>query len=275
MKVKIVKDKIFNILIIGFTMFTFLPLLTLVVMVIKNGISAINLEFFISTPKPPGETGGGIINGIIGTFILIFLASLISIPVGIFIGLFLYEFRNIKFGRLCSFFVNILYSIPSIVIGIIGYLWVVKPMGRFSAFSGAIALSLIFLPLIIKSTEETLKMLPISLVEASLALGISYPKTVFKVLLPCGASGILAGIFTGIARIAGETAPLLFTAFGNPFININIFKPISSLSHIIFTYAISPYEEWHKHAYGTALVLIVLVISLSFLSRYFVRKREI
>ncbi len=272
MKKKLFKDKIFGILIIVLTGISMLPLIFLVAMVIENGISSINWSFITSIPKPPGEEGGGVLNGIIGTFMLIIIASLIAIPLGIFIGLFLYEFREKTFGRFCSTLVNTLYGIPSIVVGIIAYLWLVRSMGHFSALSGGVALSLIFLPMVIKTTEETLKMLPFSLVEASLALGASYSKTVFKVLLPCAINGILSGILSGIARISGETAPLLFTAFGNPFTNLNILKPVSSLPHIIFTFAISPYEEWRKQAYGAALILILFVFGFSFLSKYITRK---
>ncbi|MGB9677573.1 MAG: PstA family ABC transporter permease, partial [Candidatus Ratteibacteria bacterium] len=164
---------------------------------------------------------------------------------------------------------------PSIVIGIIGYIWVVKRMGHFSAISGSVALSLIFLPIIIKSTKETLKMIPFSIIEASLSLGISYPKTILKVILPSGINGILSGILLGLARISGETAPLLFTAFGNPFINLNITKPVSSLPHIIFVYAISPYDNWRKHAWGCGVILIIFVFILNFVSKYFSKKWNI
>jgi len=242
---------------------------------LKKGFTAINWEFLTSLPKPPGEIGGGILNGIVGSFILIFLASFFSIPTGIFLGLFLYEFSDKKFGEFCNTLIDVLQGIPSIVIGIIAYLWIVKQMDHFSAISGAIALSLIFLPIIIKSTKESLQMIPFSLIESSLSLGATYPRTILKVILPCSLNGIISGILTGIGRIAGETAPLLFTAFGNPFLNFNILKPVSSLPHLIFVYTMSPYENWHKHAWGCALILVIIVLFLNSISKIGFRRWKV
>ncbi|MCS7180495.1 MAG: phosphate ABC transporter permease PstA, partial [bacterium] len=229
----------------------------------------------ISLPKPPGEIGGGILNAIVGTILLLIFASLITIPIGIFVGIFLYEFKNRKIGEICNILIDVLQGIPSIVIGIIVYLWVVKKMGHFSAIAGSIALSLIFLPIIIKSTKETFEMIPFSIIESSLSLGASYIRTVLKVMLPCSLNGILSGILVGLGRISGETAPLLFTAFGNPFLNFNINKPVSSLPHLIFTYTMSPYDDWHRQAWGCALVLIFLVFILNFISRIGLKKWKV
>lgn len=269
---KIFKDRIFKIFVIFFSLFSILPLLFIFATILKNGAKAINLEFFISLPKPPGETGGGVLNAIVGTIFLLFFSSLISIPLGIFLGLFLYEFKNKKIGEFCNILIDILQGIPSIVIGIIIYLWLVKKIGHFSGISGAIALSLIFLPVIIKSTKETLEMIPFYLIESSLSLGATYPRTVIKVLFPCSINGILSGVLIGLGRIAGETAPLLFTAFGNPFLNFNILKPISSLPHLIFTYTMSPYDNWHRQAWGCALALIIFILILNFISRKGLKK---
>lgn len=272
---KILKDRLFKFMVIFLALLTLFPLFSIIFMIFKNGISAINLEFFTSLPKPPGETGGGVLNAIIGTLLLIFFASLIAIPFGLLTGIFLYEYRDKKIGEILTTFVDITQGIPSIVIGIISYLWIVKKMGHFSLISGSFALSLIFLPIIAKSTKETLKMIPSYIIEASLALGISYPRTILKVVLPSSIGGILSGILLGISRISGETAPLLFTAFGNPFLNLNILKPVSSLPHLIFIYTLSPYDNWRKHAWGCALILIIIVSFISFLNKLFLKKWKI
>lgn len=272
---KILKDRIFKLFVIFFSFISILPLLFIFYTILKRGISSINLEFFISLPKPPGEIGGGILNAIVGTILLLFFSSLISIPFGIFLGVFLYEFRNRKIGEFCNILVDVLQGIPSVVIGIVSYLWIVKKMGHFSAISGSFALSLIFLPIIIKATKETLEMIPFLLIESSLALGATYTRTLIKVLLPCSINGILSGILVGLGRIAGETAPLLFTAFGNPFLNFNILKPVSSLPHLIFTYTMSPYDNWHKKAWGCAFVLILFILILNFISKFGFRKWKV
>ncbi len=244
-----------------------IPLFLILSHIFKEGIASISLSFFVNLPKPVGETGGGIFNALIGTVILVVLASLISLPPGIAAGIYLSENNSGKiagFARLCM---ETLQGVPSIVIGIIAYIWIVKPMGGFSTLSGAIALAIMMLPVVVRTTEETLRLVPVSLKEASLALGAPYYLTVIKVILPAGLSGIVTGILLSIARISGETAPLLFTAFGNPFINYNILKPISSLPQIIFNYAISPYEDWHALAWGASLVLITFVLSMNIMSK--------
>jgi phosphate transport system permease protein len=171
--------------------------------------------------------------------------------------------------------VDVLQGIPSIVLGIIIYLWIVRPTGHFSALSGSIALAIMMLPPIIKSTEETLKLIPDTLKEASLSLGVPYYKTILKVVLPMGLSGILSGSLLSISRVAGETAPLLFTAFGNPFVNTNILKPMSSLPLLIFNYAGSAYEDWHKLAWGASFVLIMLILFLNIVTKIFERRWKI
>jgi phosphate transport system permease protein len=170
---------------------------------------------------------------------------------------------------------EILQGIPSIVIGIIAYSWVVISMGTFSAFSGAAALAIMMLPVVVRSTEETLKLIPEALREASLALGVPYGRTVIKVIIPAGLTGILSGVLLGIARIAGETAPLLFTAFGSPYMNVNIFKPVDSLPLLIFNYATSPYPEWHAMAWGASFVLIIIVLGLNFFTKVITRRWKV
>lgn len=241
----------------------------------SKGISVINWDFLTQLPKPVGETGGGILNAIIGTFILVIISILFSVPLGVFAGIFLSEYRKGRFVYFTRLSMEILQGIPSIVIGIIAYIWVVVPMGSFSALSGAVALGLMMLPVIVTATEETLKLIPDSLREASLALGVSYPRTILKVILPAGLSGIVTGMLLSIARVAGETAPLLFTAFGSPFMNLNILKPVNSLPLMIFNYATSPYPEWHVFAWGASFVLIVFVLGLNLLTKFVTRKWKV
>ena len=272
---KIFKDIIFKFFVIFFSVISILPLIFIFFIIVRKGFSVINLNFLLSLPKPPGEIGGGVLNAIVGTFLLLLIASLISIPLGIILGISLYEYKNRKLGEICSILIDVLQGIPSIVIGIIAYLWVVKKMGHFSTLSGGIALSLILLPIVIKSTKETIDMIPFGLIEASLSLGITYPRTILKVVLPCGMSGIMSGILVGIGRISGETAPLLFTAFGSPFLNLNILKPVSSLPHLIFNYTMSPYDDWHRQAWGCALLLILIVLFLSIIGKIITKKWKV
>lgn len=202
---------------------------------------------------------------------LLIIALIFSVPVGIITGIFIAETKN-KFTDFLRDFVNVLQGLPSIVMGILAYLWVVKPLGHFSALSGGVALSLMMLPLVIKSTEETIKMVPFSLKEASYALGANYVSTIFRVILPASISGIMSGILIGVSRIAGETAPLLFTAFGNPFINMNPLKPVESLPLLIFKYAMSPYENWQRIAWGASLILILMVLFLNIFTNVIIEK---
>ena len=273
--IRLIKDRCFKYLIIILSFVTTLPLFFILFSLAHKGISSINWQFFVNVPKPVGEPNGGIANALWGTVILIVLASLFSIPLGVLTGVYLSEFKKSRMAWVVGLCVDLLLGIPSIVIGIIAYLWLVKPLKHFSALSGAVALALMMLPVIIKSTEETLKLIPESLREASLALGANYSTTILKVVLPAGISGILSGILLGVARIAGETAPLLFTAFGNPFMNWNILKPVNSLPLIIFDYAISPYEEWHRLAWGAAFVLVMMVLLLNLAVRFGSRRWRI
>ena len=261
------KNLFFLGIVILFTASCTLPLLLVLYRIFKEGINAINWSFLVNLPKPVGETGGGIANAIVGSALIIVVASVIAIPFGVSIGIYLSEYRKSKLAYWVALSVDVLQGIPSIVIGIIIYLWVVKTMGGFSAFSGSLALSLIMLPSIIKSTEETLKLIPDSLKEASLSLGVPYYRTILKVILPSGISGILSGTILSVSRVAGETAPLLFTAFGNPFMSTNLMKPMSSMPAVIFSYAISPYEDWQKLAWGAAFILISVILLLNIITK--------
>lgn len=264
---RMAKDKVFRVIVVFLACFSLLPLLFILYHITKNGIAVINWEFLTQLPKPIGETGGGIFNAIIGTTMLILLSSVLSIPFGISAGIYLSERSEGKIANLVRLSVVVLQGTPSIVIGIVAYIWLVVPFQGFSAISGGVALSIMMLPVIIKSTEETLKLMPYHLKEASLALGVPYYKTILKVILPTGLSGILTGILLSVARITGETAPLLFTAFGSQFMNWNLFKPIDSLPYRIFFYAMSPYPEWHTFAWGASFILVVLVLSLNLIAR--------
>jgi phosphate transport system permease protein len=272
---RILWDRLFKAIIILLTFCSILPMFFILFFITSKGISVVNWSFLTRLPKPVGEIGGGISNAILGTFMLIGISTAFSVPIGIFVGIFLSEYRKGRLVYLIKLCVETLQGIPSIVIGIIAYIWVVVTMGSFSALSGGVALGLMMLPVIITATEETLKLIPDSLREASLALGVSYPRTILKVILPAGVSGILTGILLSIARVAGETAPLLFTAFGNAFMNLNVLKPINSLPLMIFNYATSPYPEWHTLAWGASFVLIVFVLGLNLLTKVVTKRWKV
>ncbi|MDW8055206.1 MAG: phosphate ABC transporter permease PstA [Elusimicrobiota bacterium] len=239
--------------------------------ILIKGITSLNLNFFTRLPKPVGEKGGGMVNAIVGSFTLVGLASLWAVPLSLLAGVYLAEFsgkeKESKFASILRFLLDVLSGIPSIVIGIFAYSLVVVPMRKFSAISGAFALGMIMIPTIARTTEEMIRMVPRTIKEASLALGISNWKTIVFVVLNTAKPGILTGILLAVARIFGETAPLLFTAFGNRFWHRSLTDPIAALPLQIFVYAISPYEDWHQQAWAGALVLILIVYSTILISR--------
>jgi phosphate transport system permease protein len=261
------KDLGFRGLVLVLSLVATIPLLLILIFIIVRGASSINWQFLTELPKPIGESGGGISNAIVGTILLILVATVVSVPLGVIAGIFLAESGKTRLGTVARLSVETLMGIPSIVIGIVAYVWVVRPMGHFSGLSGGLALAMIMLPVITLSTEETLRMVPVSLREAALALGVSYPRTIMKVILPAGMSGIVTGVLLAVARGAGETAPLLFTSFGSPFMTVDIFKPMSSLPQIIFYYATSPYPEWQTLAWGASFVLLVIVLALNIVTK--------
>lgn len=256
-------DALFRGGVVALSLLATLPLLLILGFVVVHGAAALDWRFLTGLPRPVGEADGGIANALVGTGMLVLLASLLSIPLGVAAGIFLAETGRSRLGTIARVSIETLMGIPSIVIGLIAYLWVVRPMGGFSAFSGAVALAMIMLPVITLATAETLLLVPASLREASLALGVSYPRTILKVVLPAGLSGIVTGILLAVARAAGETAPLLFTAFGSPFLTFNPVRPMSSLPQTIYIYATSPYPEWHTLAWGASFILLVLVLALN------------
>src|SRR4029079_8460294 len=233
-KYRVGKSRAVQALIVFMAFLITVPLILIIVYIFREGITKINWTFLTRVPKPVGETGGGIANALIGSILIVLAASVIAIPIGILGGIYLSENKNTRLSYWSRLAVDVLQGVPSIVIGIVVYFWVVKPIGTFSAISGSVALAIMMLPILIRSTEETLKLIPSSLKEAGLALGLPYHRVILKVIVHCGISGILSGIMLSIARIAGETAPLVFTAFGNPYLNTNLTKPMQSLPFFTF-----------------------------------------
>jgi phosphate transport system permease protein len=287
-KYRLGKSSGFQILVYVLAFACVIPLLAILLFIIKAGITKINWHFLVNVPKPVGETGGGIANALLGSIIIILAASVIAIPIGIMAGVYLSENRKSRLAYWCRLSTDILQGVPSIVIGIIGYFWLVRSQfnihlgpihlrkqAGFSAISGSIALAIMMLPIVVRSTEETLKLLPDSLKEAALALGMPFHRVIFKVVIPVGFSGILSGVMLSIARITGETAPLLFTAFGNPYLSVNLTKPMQSLPLLIFNYATSPYNDWHDLAWGASLILLLWVLFLNIFTKIITRKWKV
>jgi len=267
------KNRVILSVIVVLALLPAVPLFLILFQLLKEGFSSISLDFFLHLPAPPGEPGGGIANAIVGTFIIVGLATLIGVPISILAGIYLSEYgRDSKLAEVIRVCADVLQGVPSIVIGIVAYAWVVKPMGHFSALSGSVALALMMIPVVVRTTEEVLRLVPNILREASLALGVPYWRTVLKVVLPTGMVGVTTGILIAVARIAGETAPLLFTAFGNQFMSYNPLEPMNALPLVIFNYATSPYEDWWRQAWGASLVLVVMVLALNVISRILARR---
>ena len=247
-------------------------LLIILIYIAMQGISALSLNFLINDPRPVGE-GGGIRNAILGTLMLLGLSSVIGLPIGIAIGIFLSEFGSGRFGSLVRFMVDTLTGIPSIVTGVFVYTIVVVPLKHFSALAGGLALALIMVPIVARTTEEMIRLVPHSLREGALALGAPQWRVTLGVIVPAAASGIATGAMLAIARISGETAPLLFTAFGSRFFSYYLDQPIASLTVQIYNYAISPYDEWHAQAWAATLVLMTLILAINITVRFLTRKR--
>jgi phosphate transport system permease protein len=251
----------------GAAVVAIIPLVWIIAYVFVQGIQAISLDFFTGLPTPVGVPGGGIANAIVGSLITVGLGLVFAAPVGLLVGIYASARPRSRSGIAIRFLTDTVAGVPSIVMGIFAYTIVVLPMGHFSALAGAVVLAFIMLPIIIRSTEEMLKLVPGPLREGSLALGAAEWRTTWRVLLPAAVSGIVTGLMLAIARAAGEAAPMLFTAFGNPFMSTDLDQPIATLPHTIYVYAISPYPDWQAKAWGTALVLIVLVLVLNVAAR--------
>jgi len=256
------------------TLLVLLPLAIIFYHIVEMGISSINLDFFTQIPKPTGETGGGMANGIAGSAIMIGMASLAGLPIGVFGAIYLTEYGTGKLSTAIRFCADVLSGIPSIITGMVAYGLLVVPLKGFSALAGSFALSLIMVPIVLRTTEEQLKMVPVTLREASLALGVPLWRTSIKVTLRSALTGVITGALLATARVAGETAPLLFTALGNQFWSRKLTQPMAALPLQIFNFAISPYEDWHRLAWAGALVLVVLMFGLSLAARWLGRTKH-
>ena len=237
-----------------------------------KGASSLSVSFLINLPKPVGESGGGIANAIVGSAKVVGLAGLIGIPIGVLSGVYLSEYgRGSRFGFAVRYAADVLNGVPSIVIGLFAYALVVVPFKRFSALSGSVALAIIMIPIVLRNTEEFLRLVPGTIREAALALGISRWKVVMFIVLPTAGRGILTGALLALARVAGETAPLVFTAFGNRFWDQGILSPIATLPLTLYNYAISPYEDWHRQAWAAALILMAFVLAINLTARLWLK----
>jgi phosphate transport system permease protein len=241
--------------------------------VIRSGVGSVNWAFFTQLPKPVGELGGGMANAIAGTFQLLGLAALLGVPIGVLGGVFLSEYGSVGLNWWVRFGADVLNGVPSITWGMVVYALVVVPMKGFSAWAGGIVLGMMMVPLIMRTTEEVLRLVPTGYREAALALGIAQWRTVLQIVVRTALKGIVTGILLALARVAGETAPLLFTAFGNRFWNNHLSEPIAALPLQIFSYAISPYEDWHRQAWAGALVLLLFVALVNITVRVMTRDR--
>ena len=250
-----------------------LPLLLILWHLAKQGATSVNLNFFTKLPAPAGESGGGMANAIVGTGMLVLIASAIGLPVGIGAGLFLAEQRGSLLANVVRFLSDVLNGLPSIVMGIFAWQMFVRPFKHFSALAGGLALAAMIIPLVTRTTEEMIRLVPVSLREAALALGYSNWRTSVSVVLRTALPGIVTGALVAVARIAGETAPLIFTALGNPFWSVSPTKPIAALPMQIYTYATAPYDDWHAQAWAGALVLLGLVLVISLAARLATRSR--
>lgn len=240
--------------------------------VITHGIGALNLSLFIKDPAGPGAAGGGLRNAFVGQLMITFFATLIGVPIGVLGGTFLAEYaRGKRVAKIISIMSDIMVSVPSIVIGTFIYALMVKPLGHFNGWAGAVALAVIMIPVVMRTTEDMLRLVPWTLREAAFALGAPYYKVIMQVVYRAAITGILTGILLSIARVAGETAPLLFTSFNNNFFSTDMNKPIASLTVTIFQYAMGPFDEWHKQAWAASLVITVFILIITIIGRGLIR----
>jgi phosphate transport system permease protein len=256
---------------------SFLAVLALVLILgylVAKGASSLDWSFFVNNPVPAGQSGGGVANAIVGTMIVVGVAALIGLPIGIGTGLYLAEYGSGRLGWIVRFVADVLNGTPSIVVGIFAWTWLVRPMGHFSALAGSVALAVLMVPMIARTTEEMVRLVPHSLREAALALGYPRWRTSLRIIARTALAGILTGCLVGVARIAGETAPLLFTALGNLNFTTSVLEPMQTLSLQIFTYGTGPFDEWHRLAWASALVLMGLVLLLALAARWVLRSRH-
>ncbi len=267
--IRAVTDNAITALAILATVVVIVPLVAIFGYLVYKGASSLNLDFFTQIPKPVGEVGGGMANAIVGSAILLAVASVLGVPVGIGAGIFLAEFgRGTKLANAVRFTADVLNGVPSIVMGLAAYSLIVIPQRHFSAFSGGVALGIMMIPTVCRTTEEMLLMVPHAVREAALGLGVPNWRSVLSITVKTASPGIITGCMLAFARVAGETAPLIFTAFGNSFWSTSLNRPIAALPLQIWVYALSPYDDWHRLAWGGALVLIVLIVTAVSLVRY-------
>lgn len=250
-----------------------LPLLLILVSLISKGAGALSLDFFVNRPVPAGETGGGVAHAILGTLMIVGVASLIGIPVGIAAGLYASEYRGTPLAKVTRFVADVLNGTPSIVVGLLAWTWVVATQRHFSALAGSAALALLMIPMVMRTTEELVRLVPDALREAALALGYSRARTTLAVVLRTALPGIVTGALLAVARISGETAPLLFTALGSEYFSFQLERPMAALPLVVYKYATGPYPEWHALAWTASLVLILVVLTLGVIARLATRQR--
>jgi phosphate transport system permease protein len=253
--------------------FAVLPLILILVTLVVRGASSLSPQFFTQLPAPAGETGGGVVHALVGTLIIVGTACLIGLPIGIGAGIYCAEFPGSRLTWVSRFVADVLNGTPSIVVGVFVWAWIVAPQKHFSAFAGSVALAMLMVPMVMRTTEEMIKLVPNSLREAALALGYPRWRTSLSIVLRTTLPGIVTGGLLAVARIAGETAPLLFTALGSQYLSTNLNQPMAALPLTVFTYATGPYEEWHRYAWAAALVLILLVFVLSLVARVFIGRK--
>ena len=251
-----------------------LPLFLIFADLVRKGASSIDWDFFVKIPVAAGQSGGGVANAIVGTGIIVGLACLIGLPIGIGAGLYLAEFGSGRLGWVVRFVADVMNGTPSIVVGIFAWTWLVKPMGHFSALAGSVSLAILMIPMLARTTEEMVRLVPHSLREAALALGYPRWRTSLRIVARTALAGIITGCLVGIARIAGETAPLLFTALGNLNFSTHVLEPMQALSLQIFQYATGPFDDWHRLAWAAAIVLMGLVLLLALSARWAIRQRH-
>lgn len=267
------KSRLMNVLMGGFALLTIAPLFLVLYFLVREGAQALDWNFFTQLPKPTGELGGGMAHAIVGTLELLAMAAVVGVPIGIFGGVYLSEYGGEKLNRCVRFAADVLNGIPSIVWGIVVYALLVVPFKTFSAYAGGVTLGLIMIPLVMRTTEEVLLLVPQGFREAAAALGIPKWRIITSIVLKTASRGIITGVLVALARVSGETAPLLFTALGNSFWNHSLKEPIAALPLQIFTYAISPYDDWHRQAWAGALVLLLMIMVIN-LSVRFISQRK-
>jgi phosphate transport system permease protein len=268
-----VVDKIALAFMIASTALTIFVLALILGYVIYRGSGYINWSFLTSLPTPVGEGGGGIANALVGSLIVVGVASLMAVPIGVGTAIFLNEYQSRWLGWFVRFLADVLTGVPAIVVGLFAYAMVVQPMGSFSAFSGSVAYAFLMIPILVITTQEALRLVPNSIREAALALGVPVWKTILRIVLPACSRALMTGLLLAFSRVLGEASPMLFTAFGSPFWNLDLAKPIATVPLVIYRYAVAPYDDWHAQAWAASLILVFIVLVVSTFTRLAFRSR--